>query len=372
MMANKTHLREVREPLFHITKRYAMPWWKSWIIRVIAIVFALIVSAVVTIVLTGQNPVEVYSTMIKGAFGTPRRIWQLFQNVALLLCIALAITPAFKMRFWNIGAEGQVLVGGLATAACMISLGGIVPDWLLIVLMVISAVVAGAVWGIIPAFCKANWGTNETLFTLMMNYVAMQLIQYFVVQWEVPKGSGKIGIINQKSHAGWFPSLFGQDYTLNIIIVIAIVLFMYIYLNYSKHGYEISVVGGSENTARYIGINVKHVIVRTMALSGAICGIAGLLLVAGTNHTIATTTADNRGFTAIMVSWLAKFNPIYMVLTSFLLVFLDRGASEIATVFRLNEAFADIISGIILFFIIGSEFFINYKIVKRSSQKEVK
>lgn len=204
----------------------------------------------------------------------------------------------------------------------------------------------------------------------MMNYVAMQLIQYCIVKWEVPKGSGKIGIINQSGHEGWFPSLFGQDYAINIIIVIAILIIMYVYLNFSKHGYELSVVGESENTARYVGINVKKTIVRTMALSGAICGIAGLILVAGTNHTIATTTADGRGFTAIMVSWLAKFNPIYMILTSFLLVFLDRGASEIATVFRLNEAFADIISGIILFFIIGSEFFINYKLVRRAHKEE--
>jgi simple sugar transport system permease protein len=147
---------------------------------------------------------------------------------------------------------------------------------------------------------------------------------------------------------------------------------MYVYLKYSKHGYEISVVGESENTARYIGINVKKVVIRTMLLSGAICGIAGLLLVGSTNHTISTTTADNRGFTAIMVSWLAKFNPIYMILTSFLIVFLQRGANEISTVFNLNQSFSDILTGIILFFIIGSEFFINYQVKFHHSHKEVK
>ena len=137
---------------------------------------------------------------------------------------------------------------------------------------------------------------------------------------------------------------------------------MYIYLKYSKHGYEIAVVGGSENTARYIGINVKKVIIRTMAISGAICGLTGLLLVGGTSHSIASTTADGRGFTAIMVSWLAKFNPLIMILTSFLLVFLDRGADEVSTKFGLNNSFSDILTGIILFFIIGCEFFIQYKI----------
>ena len=148
---------------------------------------------------------------------------------------------------------------------------------------------------------------------------------------------------------------------------------MYVYLNYSKHGYEIAVVGESERTARYVGIKVEKVIIRTMLLSGAVCGIAGLLLVGGTDHTITTTIADGRGFTAVMVSWLAKFNPIFMIFTSFLLVFLDRGASEISTVFGLNQSFADILTGIILFFIIGCEFFISYKIsFRKSARKEGK
>ena len=292
--------------------------------------------------------------MFRGAFSTPRRIWNLLQSLAMLLCVSLALTPAFKMRFWNIGGEGQVLIGGLATAACMICLGGKIPNALLILTMIVASMLAGAIWALIPAFFKAQYNTNETLFTLMMNYVAIQLVAYFVIRWEVPKGSGKIGIINQTTRAGWLPVLGEHDYLLNILIVLALTVFMSIYLKYSKHGYEISVVGESVNTARYIGINVKKVILRTMALSGAVCGIAGLLLVGGTDHTITTTTADNRGFTAIMVSWLAKFSPAYMILTSFLLVFLQKGADEISTVFMLDQSFSEIITGIILFFIIGS------------------
>ena len=368
-MSNK---QKVHEPLFHISKRASMPWYYSWLIRLVSILAALIVSGAVTMLLTHQNPISVYATMVDGAFGTSRRVWKLLQSLAILLCVALALTPAFKMRFWNIGGEGQVLVGGLATAACMICLGGKIPNALLIIVMIISSMLAGAIWAVIPAIFKAQFNTNETLFTLMMNYVGIQLVSYFVMVWEVPKGSGKIGIINQMSHAGWLPQLGNQEYLLNILIVLALTIFMYIYLKYSKHGYELSVVGESENTAKYIGINVKKVIIRTMLLSGAMCGIAGLLLVGGTDHTITTTTADNRGFTAIMVSWLAKFNPIYMVLTSLLLVFFDKGATEIATVYRLNESFSEIITGIILFFIIGSEFFINYKINFRKAHKEGK
>ena len=354
--------KQNRGPILHISKRSALHWYQAWGIRAAAIVLALIVCAVVTTALTGENPIGVYETMFAGAFGTKRKAWILGQNLAILLCVSLAVTPAFKMRFWNVGGEGQILAGGLATAACMILLGDKVPNWLLIVLMVISSIVAGAIWGGIPAICKAKWNTNETLFTLMMNYVATQLVAYFVILWEVPKGAGKIGIINQNTQAGWLPQIGSYKYLLNILIVAALTLVMYFYLKRSKQGYEISVVGESERTARYVGINVGKVIVRTMMISGGLCGFAGLLLVGGTDHTITTTIAGGRGFTAVMVAWLAKFNPLMMVFTSLLLVFLSRGASEITTIYGLNHSFGDILTGIILFFIIGSEFFISYRL----------
>ena len=359
-----------RTPLFHIVKRKSLPWYQAWAIRAAAIVLALVVCAVVTTLLTGENPLQIYATIFRGAFGTPRKIWVLLQNIAILLCVSLAVTPAFRMRFWNVGGEGQLLMGGLATAACMICLGDKLPNGLLILLMVISAAAAGGIWGVIPAIFKAKWNTNETLFTLMMNYVATQLVAFFVIVWEVPKGAGQIGIINQNTEAGWLPWLFGQKYLLNILVVAILTGLVYIYLNYSKHGYEISVVGESERTARYVGINVSRVIIRTMLLSGALCGIAGLLLVGGTDHTITTTIGGGRGFTAVMVSWMAKFNPVIMIFTSFLLVFLERGAGEISTAFGLNHSFSDILTGIILFFIIGSEFFITYQLSFRKNGKK--
>ncbi len=357
-------------PLFHISKRAALPWYRAWGIRTLAIILALIVSALITGVTTGLDPLKIYATIFTGAFGTARKSWITAQNVAILLCISLAVTPAFKMRFWNIGAEGQVLIGGLASAACMKCLAGVLPGGALIAVMVVSSVAAGAIWAGIPAIFKAKWNTNETLFTLMMNYVATQLVAFFVIVWEVPKGAGQIGIINQSTEAGWLPVVAGNKYLLSVLVVAVLTVFIYVYLNYSKHGYEISVVGESERTARYVGIKVDRVIVRTMLLSGAVCGVAGLLLVGGINHTVSTTIADGRGFTAVMVSWLAKFDPIIMIFTSFLLVLLDRGAGEIATQFSLNQSFADILTGIILFFIIGCEFFISYKINFRKAGKE--
>ena len=359
-----------KQSLFHISKRDALPWYQAVLIRGGAIVLALIVCALVTTLLTGENPISIYGTIFYGAFGTARKSWVTFQNLAVLLGISLAVTPAFKMRFWNIGAEGQVLIGCLATAACMIVLGDKLSNGVLILVMLVAAIAAGSLWGFLPSFFKAKWNTNETLFTLMMNYIATQLAAFFIIVWEVPKGAGKIGIINQNSQAGWLPVLGGKQYLLTILVVAVMTILMYIYLNYSKHGYEIAVVGESQRTASYAGIKVERVIIRTMVLSGAVCGLMGLLLTAGTDHTLTTTIVGGRGFTAVMVSWLAKFNPIVMVFTSLLLVVLSRGASEISSVFSLNHSFADILTGIILFFIIGSEFFLTYKVSLRTSKKE--
>ena len=266
-----------KQSLFHIAKRDALPWYKSFAIRGCAIVLALIVCAVVTMLMTGENPVSIYATIFKGAFGSARKTWVTFQNLAVLLGISLAVTPAFKMRFWNIGAEGQVLIGCLATAACMICLGDKLPNAVLILVSLIAALAAGGLWGFLPAFFKAKWNTNETLFTLMMNYIATQLAAFFIIVWEVPKGAGKIGIINQNTEAGWLPVVGGQKYLLVILVVAILTVFMYIYLNYSKHGYEIAVVGESQRTASYAGIKVERVIIRTMVLSGAVCGLMGLL-----------------------------------------------------------------------------------------------
>ena len=361
---------KVREPLFHIVKRGSIVWWKSWLIRIFAVLLALVVSGVVSYLITGINPISIYATMFEGVFGTTRRAWNLLHSLSMLLCVSLAVTPAFKMRFWNIGAEGQALMGGFVAAACMLKLTGVIPDVLIIPTMLLLSILIGAVWGVIPAIFKAQWGTNETLFTLMMNYIAIQIVKYFSQIWAVPKGSGQIGMINGDSNIGWLPVIFGQKYLIGILVVLALTVLVYIYLKYSKQGYEISVVGESENTARYIGLNVKKVVIRTMIISGALCGVAGFLLVAGRDHSIAADTIGGRGFTAIMVSWLAKFNPITMILTSFIIVFMEKGAGQVATDLGLNKAFSDIIAGIIIFFIIGCEFFINYEIKFRDSKNK--
>ena len=359
---SKSRHGEAREPLVHLSKRASIPPLKAWGIRLLAIALGLIVCGLVAFLLIeklGRNPERIgdfYNAFIKGSFSTSRKFWKFLKNIAILLCISLALTPAFRMRFWNIGGEGQTLIGVLGAIAVDFYLGGQVPEWLLLILMLIAALAAGIIWGVIPALFKAKWGTNETLFTLMMNYVATFLVGYFLVIW-VPNGSSSLG----KLKYGRLPS-FGNDYLLIILIVLALTVALYIYLNYTKQGYEINVVGESVRTAKYVGISVNKVIIRTMILSGALCGLAGYLIGAGLDQTVTAESAGGQGFTGIMVAWLGKFNPLAMILTAGLIQVLDQGAAQISQDFDVSGAFPDVIVGIILFFVIGSEFFINYKI----------
>ncbi|MCQ2437287.1 MAG: ABC transporter permease [Clostridia bacterium] len=363
----------VHEPFVRVVKRDRIRFSGKVVIRLVAILLALLVDALFILCVTGLNPISVYTTMFDGTFGTMRRFVTSLRDWAPLLLIGIALAPAFMMRFWNIGAEGQVLMGAMGTALVMVYGAPVMSTPVLFICMFVSAVVLGALWGLIPAAFKAKFGTNETLFTLMMNYVAIKIVSSFYNKWRGTASA--LGKLNKATEAGWFPKMnilgVNASYGITVIVTVIMVFLMYAYLKYTKQGYEIAVVGESVNTARYAGINVGKVIVRTMLISGALCGFTGFLVVAGSDQTISATTAGGNGFTAIIVAWLAKFNTFYMVLISFLLTFLDKGATQIASSYaNLNDYAADIIKGIILFFILGSEFFIHYNLVFRGKKKE--
>ena len=364
-MSKKELTQKKTEPLFHITKRTNISFKRAILIRAVAILASFLLMSLAMLVLAKENPMTLISSMFDGAFGTPLRIWILFSDTAILLGISLALTPAFKMKFWNCGGEGQVMVGSLVAAMMMLFVGDKLPLPILILISLVVSTLIGAVWGLIPAIFKAKWNTNETLFTLMMNYIAIQFVTYFLKLF----GNAQGNLEPMPQFA--IPKMFNGSYFLNIVLVLVICAIMYIYLRFSKQGYEISVVGESENTAKYIGINVSKVIIRTMIISGALCGLIGFLLVANGSCSVTTTITGGRGFTAILVSWLGKFNPIYMILTSFLVVFLQRGTSFMGEIYRLDTSMADIFIGIVLLFIIGCEFFINYKINFRKKNKGV-
>lgn len=373
-MAN-TRFKKHHEPLLHIAKRDDMAVWKAWLIRIVAVVIGFFAMSLVLTALSDASfnkPVsfsdvmERFQLSVFGRYfegGKDTQLWNFLQQTAILLCLSLALTPAFRMKYWNCGAEGQALFGGLCAMYCMINLGGKLPEEALVPVVIIASILGGALWGVIPAIFHAHYGTNETLFTLMMNYVATQIVKYYV--YANGQGSNVINPVD----TGALPVIGNKQYLLIVLIVAVLMVLMFVYMRYSKHGYEVSVVGESQNTARYVGISVKKVIIRTMVLSGAVCGIAGMLLVAGKDHSINQDTVGGQGFTAIMVCWMGQFNPFMIALMAALVSALQIGAAGVANRYYLNAAYADVMVGVVVLCLVACEFFIRYKVRIGRSKK---
>ncbi|MDD4088795.1 MAG: ABC transporter permease [Tissierellia bacterium] len=328
-------------------------------IRIAAFILALTAGGLF-ILLLGYNPVKLYGTIISGAFRSKMAFQATVKFMIPLLMSSLGVSMAFKMRFWNIGAEGQIIAGAVC-ASYFALFHDNWPHFLLLFVMFTAGAIGGGLWGLIPAYFKSKYDTNETLFTLMLNYIALHVITYLRDgPWKDPGSSGFPKIARFTSNAQ-IDKVFGVHF--GWIIALILVVIVFIYFKYTKHGYEISVVGESKSTARYAGMDVKRVILRTMILSGGICGITGMIQAAGSDMTLASSVAGGVGFTAIIVSWLAYLNPFGILLVSFLFSILDKGSSVMQSTYGLSTYFASVLQGIILFFILGCEFFIRYKFV---------
>ena len=363
----------VKEPLFHVAKRDNLQTKYKVLIYTIAILVALLIGSIVcTIIAPRGNPIDFFTSLFTGALGSQRKIFKFLKDTALLLCVSMALLPAFKMKFWNLGANGQILIGGLAAISCMWYMGrgtnGAISDGIIILCSVVSSMVAGAIWAVIPAIFKALFNTNESLFTLMMNYIAQSIVLLMIAIWVQGTGKTTLPEINY----GHLPVVFGRKEILTIIMGVVITCAMYAYLKFSKQGYELSLVGDSQNTARYTGINVKKVVIRTLIVSGAICGIVGLLLTAGdVNPTIGTNTAKNMGFTAIMTTWLGGSNPLFIVGTCALVSFVNNGMSEVNISFGItSDVYANVVIGIVYFFIIACAFFVQYRLILHKKKEK--
>ncbi len=351
-----------KEPLFHITKNDSSSFIRSLSIRLGAIAAALLFVGVLGMALFKASPLTVYGSMIEGIFIDPMT---LFQNTALLLMFGLAVVPAFQMKFWNLGANGQVLVGCLASVGCMIFLPKKFPDMsntTLILIMLCASILVSCLWSVLPAIFKAYFNTNETLFTLMLNYIAITMVEYFVFKWD-KSGSGRLDEVNAwTGEQGWMPPIGDGHYLFPILVASVLTVVLFVYMKFTKHGFEVSLVGESINTAKYVGINVKKVIIRTLLFGGVICGILGFIYASALEHTV-TPQVGGLGFTAILVAWLAGFNPVIMMFTSLFVVSLTAGSAEISTNLQLTtNDFADIVVGIIFFFVIACEFFIRFNV----------
>ncbi|MEJ8734133.1 ABC transporter permease [Mediterraneibacter sp. ICN-202921] len=354
-----------KEPLIRMVKRDTLSQQKTWGIRGIAFILSLVTGGLLILAL-GHNPFSVYASMVKGAWGSRTVIHETIKIAVPLLITAIGISFAFKMKFWNIGGEGQILVGAVAAGAFGLFTAHIFPKLPLVLLMMLAAIAAGGIYGLLPAVCKAKWGTNETLFTLMLNYIALAFVKYLMNGSWKAEGSSypKIGMLVPGAR---LTKVFGVHW--GWILALLLVAAAYVYFNKTKQGYEIAVVGESNNTARYAGINVSKVFIRTMFLSGALCGLVGMLQFAGADYTITESTAGGVGFTAITVAWLAKMNPFGMLVVSVFIAMLERGANTIQTNFKIPASASDLLIGIILFFMLGCEFFISYRLIRRGKEE---
>jgi len=359
-----------KAPLFTVFRRENQNNKMNMLIRVCAVLIAFLVMMGVTMIIVRNkpavagNPFKVFGFLFEGAFNMP---WALLYDACLLLGFGLAIVPAFKMKFWNMGANGQVLIGALAS--CLVMFYGakkINSNFVLIVLMLLCALLASILWAVIPAIFKAFFNTNETLFTLMMNYISISLVAYF--NFVMAGGTKETpGIINFTSRKGWiyFKNLPAnmRAYLLMIILVIIVAVFIYIYINKTKHGYEVTVLGDSVRTAKYVGMDTKWITIRTLFISGVITGLIGFLLCSCVNHSVSQDLCGSKGFTGILIAWLANFNPLIMGGISLFLAFIERGTSKITSRCSLgSNDLSSVIIGVIFFAILISEFFIRYRV----------
>ncbi len=354
-----------KQPLFHLARRDEMPKSKVWMIRAASFLAALVIGAVLFAVL-GKNPIEAYATIITGSLAKPSALRQTVKIAVPLLGTSLALAPCFGMRYWNIGAEGQITAGALAATYFALHFGKTWSHPVILIVMAAAACLFGGIWAAIPAFFKARYNTNETLFTLMMNYIIIGVVRWLQGgPWEGKPGSQIIPMFPDNA---MLPKVFGVH--CGWIIIILLTVFMYFYLTKMKQGYEIAVIGDSVNTARYAGMNVGHIVIRTVFLSGAICGLVGYLVTCGANGTLYDSVAAGVGFTAITVAWLAQLNPFAMIAISLLLAVLSKGAGTLQTRMEVPSSVSDILTGVILFSMLACEFFINYKIILRGHQND--
>lgn len=347
---------------------------ESFIIRMTAVLCALLVTSLFLLVLN-LNPFEVYGAMLKGAFGSAHKFRQTVVKAVPLLITSLGISVAFKMRFWNIGGEGQIMIGAFAASFVALKVPGL-PGILMLPLMIAAGIIGGAIWAFIPAILKSKLKINETIITLMMNYIALNFLTFLQYgPWKDKKAMG-FPKIPDFPDAAVLPKFLGIHIGWVFAIILAVIIS--ILLNHTKKGYEINVLGESEKTALYAGININKTVLVAMAISGGLCGLAGMIQASAVNNTLSVTVSDGAGNTAIIIAWLSQLNVVAISIVSLLFAALLEGGSYIQTTFSIPEASALILQSTILFFVLGCEFFIHYKLIfdkdkrKKSDLKDLR
>ena len=350
------------------------PGWLTPLVSVGAIVVALLIGAVV-LALVGGNPWEAYSHIARASFGSLGVFSDTLVKAIPLILIGLACSLAFRMKLWNIGAEGQFFLGAFGASAVVLIpiLPATAPKWLFIIVMMVAGMVFGALWGFIPGFLKARFNVNEIISTLMLNYIAVAWNNFFIFAvWSEggfqmsAKFPDNAWLPRLTDYASTVPAFRGLTTHLGLVFGLVAAVVVWFILFRSKWGYQIRLIGDNPQAARYAGISIARNTVLVMMLSGALAGLAGMSEISGVVHRLQGAISPGYGFTGIIVAWLAKLNPFAVILVSILFGALILAGREIQP-----SGVPRMIQGIILVCLIASDFLIRYqvRIVRRSVEE---
>jgi general nucleoside transport system permease protein len=332
----------------------------EFLVPVFSFVMALLFGAMILLAF-GVNPLQAYSVMVKGSIGSSYALSETLVKAIPLMLTGLGVSISFRMLFWNIGAEGQLAMGGIAATFVALFMEQYLPPFLVLPTMIIAAIIAGALWGLIPAALKATIGVNEILTTLMMNYIAILFVEYlYFGPWRDPDGFGFPGTARFPETA-WLPVFTGRVH-IGIVFAITGAILIWFILNHTKRGYEIRLIGQNTRAARYTGVNIGRNILVVMLLSGGLAGLAGMAEVSGIAHRLYSGLTSGYGYTAIIIAWLASLNPWGILVVAFLMGGLIVGGDQIQIALQTPAAVADVLQGAILFFMLGGSIFASYRI----------
>ncbi|MBC9783874.1 ABC transporter permease [Heliobacterium chlorum] len=346
---------------WHFEKRETTSNLVLVMVPVLSVVIGLIFTGLF-IALTGKDPLEVYLLMFDGAFGSAYGISEtIVKSIPLLIC-ALGLSIAFRMQLWNIGAEGQLYMGAFGATWAALTF----PDWpayQLLPAMMVAGFLAGGLWGLLPAIPRAYFKVNETITTLLMNYIAILWVDYLVVgPWKDPK-SFNFPISPQFTEGAILPTLGTSRIHMGLVFGVVVALLLYIVLNYTRWGFEIRVSGESPAAARYAGMNYVKNILLVMFISGGLAGLAGMTEVSAITQRLQHGISPGYGYSAIIIAWLARLHPAAIVLVSVIFGGMLVGGYSIQTS-GFSSTTVSMLQGAILFFVVGGEIFVNYRLVR--------
>ena len=364
---------------FRVVKIDNCPLWKRALFYVAATLIALLIGAVLLIAI-GVNPLEYYLQMFTlGTINNPiayKTLMNYFKELVPLALTSVALSLAFKMRFWNIGGEGQFIVGAIAATFVAFKAGPVLPEFVTLILMCLAAMVCAGLYGLAAGALKVKFGTSETLMTLMMNYIALYGL-YFIGETKEPwniflqEESARPVFKNFSELASFATIPIGPKFKLNVCVIFTLLIgvAIYFYLKRTKQGYEISVVGDSIGTAKYAGMKVNKIILRTVFLSAALIGLAAAFKV-GSAGVLSTAITDDVGWTGIIVAWLSQLNTGMIFLVSCLISVLQHGSTVAAATFaKVDSSFANMLQGVILFLVLAADFYTRFRIVRVKKEK---